>query len=121
MEKSGAPASSRSPRGLLLSRQGHRGADETGGGRQYLAKKSVEEPQGERQANTDKKGGHERRVELEAWLFDADIARQTPQPTQLVGSKPEHQAYDSQEHTDADQHFAEIFHSDAPLYRGAAA
>ena len=121
MEKSGAPASSRSPRGLLLSRQGHRGADETGGGRQYLAKKSVEEPEGERQTNTDKKRGHERRVELETWPFDADIARQTPKPAQLVGSKPEHQAYDSQEHADADQHFTEVFHSEALLYRFALA
>ena len=109
-EKSGTPACSRSPRGLLLSCQVHRGADEIGGERQHLAKKSVEKPQGERQANTDKKRGHERRVELEAWPCDADIARQTPEPAQLVGSKPEQQAYDSQEHADADQHFAEIFH-----------
>ena len=81
----------------------------------------VEEPEGERQGKTDKERGHERRVELETWPFDADIARQTPKPAQLVGSKPEHQAYDSQEQADADQHFAEIFHSDAPLYRCAAA
>jgi hypothetical protein len=94
----------------LLSCQVHRGADETGEECQHLAKKSVEEPNGESQANTDKKRGHQRRVELETWPFDVDITRQTPKPTQRVGSKPEHQADDSQEHTDADQHFAEIFH-----------
>jgi hypothetical protein len=88
----------------------HRGTDELGGECQPLAKKSVEEPKGESQANTDEKRGHQRRVELEAWPFDADIARQTPKPTQLVGNKPEHQAYNSQENTDADQQFAEIFH-----------
>ena len=47
---------------------------------QHLAKKSVEEPEGERQANTDEQRGHEWRVELEAWPFDADITRQTPKP-----------------------------------------
>ena len=94
-----------------------RGADEIGGEWQPLSKKSVEEPEGERQANTDEKRGHERYVELEAWLFDVDIARQTPEPTQLVGSKPEHQAYDSQEHADADQHFTKVFHNEALLYR----
>jgi hypothetical protein len=93
----------------------HRGADEIGGERQHLAKKSVEEPQGKRQANTDKQRGHERRVELEASPFDTDIARQMPKPTQLVGSKPEHEANDGQEHTDANQQFAEIFHSEALL------
>jgi hypothetical protein len=50
---------------------------------------------------------------LEAWPFDVNIARQTPEPTQLVGSKPEHEADDSQEHADANQHFPEIFHSEA--------
>ena len=77
---------------------------------QHLTKKSVEEPEGERQANTDEKRGHEWRVELEAWPFEADITRQTPKPAQLVGSKPEHQPHDGQEHTNANQHFAEIFH-----------
>jgi hypothetical protein len=105
----------------LPSCQGHRGTDETRGECQPLSKKSVEEPEGERQANTDEKRGHERRVELEAWPFDVDIARQTPKPAQLVGSKPEHQAYASQEHADADQHFAEIFHSEALVYRFALA
>ena len=74
------------------------------------SKKPVEEPEGESQAHTDEKRGHQRRVELEAWPFDTDIARQAPEPAQLVGSKPEHQAYDSQENADADQHFAELFH-----------
>jgi hypothetical protein len=74
------------------------------------SKKPVEEPQGESQANTDENGSHQRRVELEAWPFDADIARQAPEPAQLVSSKPEQQAYDSQENTDADQHFAELLH-----------
>jgi hypothetical protein len=90
----------------------HRGTDETRGERQPLSKKSVEEPEGERQANTDEKRGRERHVELEAWPFDVDIARQTPQPTQPVGSKPEHQAYDSQEHADTDQHFTKVFHNE---------
>ena len=122
LTKNGAsPTYSRTLRVHLPSCQVHRGADETGGERQHLAKKSVEEPKGKRQAKTDKERGHVRRVELETWPGDADIARQPPKPAQLVGSKPEHQAYDSQEHADADQHFAEIFHSDAPLYRGAAA
>ena len=120
-KKSDAPACSQSPRGLLLSCQRHRGADETRGERQPLSKKSVEEPEGESQADTDEKRGHERRIELEAWPFDADIARQTPEPTQLVGSKPEHEADDSQEHADANQHFPEIFHSEALVYRFALA
>jgi len=47
---------------------------------QHLAKKSVEEPEGECQANTDEQRGHEGRVELEAWPFDADITRQAPKP-----------------------------------------
>lgn len=105
----------------LPSCQVHRGADEPGEEDRHLAKKSVEEPQGERQANTDEKRGHKRHVELEAWPFDADVARHTPEPTQLVGSQPEHQAYDSQEHADADQHFTEVFHSKALLYRFARA
>ena len=70
---------------------------------------------------SDEKRGHKRRVELEAWPFDADIARQTPKPAQLVGSKPEHEADDSQEHADADKHFAEGFHSEALWYRFALA
>ena len=90
-----------------------------GGACQHLAEKSIEEPQDERQANTDDKRGHERRIKLEAWLFDADIARQTPEPAQLIGSKPEHQACDSQDHADADQHFPEVFHNEGLLYRCA--
>jgi hypothetical protein len=98
-----------------------RGTDETRGERQPLSKKSVEEPEGESQANTDEKRSHERRVKLEAWPFNADIARQTPKPAQLISSQPEYQAYDSQEHADADQHFAEIVHSEALVYRFALA
>jgi hypothetical protein len=74
------------------------------------SKKPVEEPEGEGQADTDENGGHQRRVELETWPFDADIARQAPEPAQLVGSKPEQQAYNSQENANADQHFAELCH-----------
>ena len=109
-EKCIAPASPSTPKKYLLSCQMHRGADEAGGERQRSLKKLVEEPEGEGQADTDENGGHQRRVELETWPFDADIARQAPEPAQLVGSKPEQQAYNSQENANADQHFAELCH-----------
>jgi hypothetical protein len=53
------------------------------------SKKPVEEPEGEGQADTDENGGHQRRVELEAWSFDAKIAWQASKPAQLIGSEPQ--------------------------------
>ena len=73
-------------------------------------KKSVEQPEGESQADAEEEGGHQRRVELEAWPGDADIARQAPNPAELVGSEPQYQTHDDQDSTKAHEYFAEMFH-----------
>ena len=66
------------------------------------------EDQTQHDANND--AGNDWKIERAVATFDADIARQAPEPAQLVGSKPEQQAYNSQENANADQHFAELCH-----------
>ena len=73
-------------------------------------KKSMEQPEGEGQADAEEEGGHQRRVELETWPFDADIARQASNPAELVGDEPQSQTHDDQERAKAHEHFAEMFH-----------
>jgi hypothetical protein len=118
-----SPACARTPSAQLPSCQvqrGVRGAQENAAGNDSLAslcrgrehspKKSVEQPKGERQANAHEERSHEWRMNLEAWLCNVDVTRQTPEPAQLIGSKPEHQAYDRQENANADKHFAKMCH-----------
>jgi hypothetical protein len=76
-------------------------------------KKSVEEPEDEGQADTEEEGGHQRCVELQAWPFDADIARQAPHPAELVGNEPQYQTHDDQERAKAHKDFTEILHGQA--------
>jgi len=80
-------------------------------------KKSVEQPEGEGQADAEEEGGHQRRVELEAWSCEADIARQASNPAELVGHEPQDQAHDEEERTEAHEYFAEILHGQALTVR----
>src|SRR2546423_1543111 len=81
--------------------------------RRRSPKKSVAEPEGESQADAEEEGGHQRCVELKAWPFDADIARQAPHPAELVGSEPQYQTHNDQERAKAHKYFAEILHGQA--------
>jgi len=76
-------------------------------------KKSVVEPEDEGQADAEEEGGHQWRIELEPRFFYADIARQAPNPAELVGDEPQYQASDNEESAKAHEHFAEIFHGQA--------
>ena len=112
-EKCIAPASPSTPKEYLLSCQVHRGADEAGGERQRSPKKLVEQPESQGQADTEQERGHQWRVELEAWPFDAKIAWQAPEPAQLIGSEPAQQPNNNQESAKAHEYFAEMFHGQA--------
>lgn len=64
----------------------------------------------QRNNNADQYHGGDRKIETEILLFNADIARQVPHPTEFIACKVNHNTCHHRQNSDDNQYFSNVLH-----------